>query len=142
MVGTFGRHLLAEYYGCAPAVLDDQQQVRALLRRAAEAAGASVVAEVIRPFAPQGVSGLVVVEESHLAIHTWPETGYAAVDFYSCGDCRLDSAHGVLREGLAAERSELMVIHRGLSDAACSLRVDEHRQEETESATLPLFQEG
>ena len=79
-VDTQGRHLLVELYGCDPHALDDAERLAGLLRRAAEAAGSRVVAEVFHPFAPHGITGVVVIEESHLSVHTWPVTGYAAVD--------------------------------------------------------------
>ena len=110
---TFGRHLLAEYRGCSADFLDDAPAVEALLREAADAAGATVVQVVLHRFAPQGVSGVVVVEESHLSIHTWPERGYAAVDFYSCGDCSAEAAHAVLEAAFGPESAELMIVERG-----------------------------
>ena len=110
---TLGCHLLAEYWECEPGVLDDADRLRTLLRSAAEAAGAKVVAEVFQPFAPQGVSGVLVIEESHLSIHTWPERGYAAVDFYTCGAVSPERAHPVLVAGLGANRSEILLVDRG-----------------------------
>ena len=86
-----------------------------------------MVAEVLQPFAPEGVSGVVVIEESHLSVHTWPEQGYAAVDFYTCGDCLPQRAYEVLFEALKAERAELLVVRRGLLSSEASLQVDEHR---------------
>jgi len=126
-IGTAGQHLLAEYQGCDRSVLDDVDQIRIALRRAAIAAGATVVAEVLQPFAPEGVSGVVVIEESHLSVHTWPEQGYAAVDFYTCGDCLPERAYEVLFEAFGAQRAELLVVQRGLLSSDASLRVDEHR---------------
>jgi S-adenosylmethionine decarboxylase len=142
MVDTFGKHLLAEYHGCSAAILNDQERLRALMRRGAEAAGANVVAEVYQPFAPQGISGVSVIEESHLSIHTWPERGYAAVDFYTCGDCVAERAHTVLFEGLEAQRSELMVVHRGRHGSAGSMHIEAHRHENRASEPLPLVGEG
>jgi S-adenosylmethionine decarboxylase proenzyme len=84
------------------------------MKRAALAAQTTLVQSVFHRFSPQGVSGVVVVEESHLSIHTWPEYGYAAVDFFTCGEGLPESAHAVLREGLGAERSEVMKVERGL----------------------------
>ena len=141
-VDTFGQHLLAEYHGCETDILNDQDRIRDLIRRAAEAAGASVVAEVYQPFAPQGVSGVAVLEESHLSIHTWPERGYAAVDFYTCGDCVAERGHAVLLSGLSAQRAELMVVHRGRRGPGGSLRVECHRHENRASEQLPLVMEG
>ena len=87
------RHLLVEYHGCNPALLDDVKAIEALMTVAAKAAGVTIVASALRPFAPQGVSGVLVIEESHLSIHTWPEHGYASVDFYKAG--RIEDAQGI-----------------------------------------------
>lgn len=125
---TLGRHLLAEYHGCDLPVLDDEARIEALMRRAAETAGATVVACVFHRFAPQGVSGVVVIEESHLSIHTWPETGYAAVDFYTCGDCAPERAHELLRAGLEADRAELLTVDRGLPGRR-SIAIRDHRHD-------------
>lgn len=113
-----GRHLLAEYYDCDKAVLNDAGQLEPLLIQAAHAAGATVVQSVFHQFSPQGISGVVVVQESHLSIHTWPEHGYAAVDFYTCGSSDPIMAHEALCQGLGAQRHETMIIERGgMSDA-------------------------
>jgi S-adenosylmethionine decarboxylase proenzyme len=128
-VGTFGRHLLAEYVGCDPELLDDQERVATLLRQAAEAAGARVVGQIFQRFAPQGVSGVVVIEESHLSIHTWPEQGYAAVDFYTCGECEPERAHELLRAGLGARGAELVMMHRGRLAEPEQIRLFDHRRE-------------
>ena len=75
---------------------------------------------------------MVVVEESHLSIHTWPECGYAAVDFYTCGDCEPLRAHESLSEALAAERSEVISVRRGLYPTGPSMRVQSHYRENNE----------
>lgn len=81
-----GRHILAEVYGCEFDILNDLEKIREILVSAALSAGAEVRETVFHRFAPQGVSGVVVISESHVAIHTWPELGYAAVDVFTCGD--------------------------------------------------------
>jgi S-adenosylmethionine decarboxylase len=124
VVGTTARHLLVEYHGCDRALLDNLEAVRALMRSAAEAAGARVVAEVFHPYRPHGVTGVLVIEESHFSVHTWPECGYAAVDFYTCGDCVPENAKDVLAVGLRAERVELVMIRRGLPGATPSMSVE------------------
>ncbi len=83
---SLGRHVLAEVYGCRFDVLNDVRQVEDIMVNAALEAGAEVREVVFHKFSPQGVSGVVVISESHLAIHTWPELGYAAVDVFTCGD--------------------------------------------------------
>jgi S-adenosylmethionine decarboxylase len=86
MTNSLGRHVLAEIYGCNFEVLNDLKKVEEIMVNAALEAGAEVREYVFHKFSPQGVSGVVVISESHLAIHTWPELGYAAVDVFTCGD--------------------------------------------------------
>lgn len=82
---TIGRHLIAEFYSCSRRILDDVEAIRARMCEAAHVMGATVVGDTFHKFAPQGVSGSVVIAESHLSVHTWPETGYVSVDVYTCG---------------------------------------------------------
>ncbi len=123
---TTSRHILVEYRGCERTVLGDRDRLERLMRRAARAAGATVVGAVFHDYCPQGVSGVVVIEESHFSLHTWPEVGYAALDFFTCGDCEPERAHEVMRAGLGAAESELMAIDRGQTDADRSMRVVRH----------------
>jgi len=83
---TLGRHLLAEFYECDCKTLDDVKKVEDTMKRGALISGATIVDSSFHRFLPHGVSGVVVVSESHLTIHTWPEFGYAAVDVFTCGD--------------------------------------------------------
>jgi len=125
---TLARHLLVEFYECSSGVLNDPERVRGIMLEAAEAAGATVVAEVFHAYRPQGVTGVVVIEESHLAVHTWPESGYAAVDFYTCGGSIPERAAEVLRVGLEATGMTSLLVQRGLSQAQGGLRIDEPAQ--------------
>lgn len=125
MTKTLGLHLLAEYLGCDPHLLDDVARIERLMTRAAVAAGTTIVRTLFHPFTPHGVSGVVVIMESHLSIHTWPESGYAAVDFYTCGDGDPHKAHELLLRELGAASCELMVVERGLG-AARSMRLVSH----------------
>ena len=129
MVQIRGRHLLVEYTGCDARVLDDVAAIERLMRDAAVAAHATIVASVFKPFEPTGVTGVVVVEESHLSIHTWPEHGYAAVDFFTCGDAAPELAHEVLAEGLRARTAEIMHVERGTGVAGEFLRLRDHHTE-------------
>jgi len=81
-----GRHVLAEVYGCEFRTLNDLEKIREILVSAALTAGADVRETAFHRFSPQGVSGVVVISESHIAIHTWPELGYAALDVFTCGE--------------------------------------------------------
>jgi S-adenosylmethionine decarboxylase proenzyme len=128
-LNTRGRHLLVEYTGCDGSVLDDLKRIEALMNQAAKAARTNIVASVFQPFEPHGVTGVVVVEESHLSIHTWPEHGYAAVDFFTCGESVPEAANRVLGEGLKAERAEVIFVDRGLSTTGPSMRLRSHSTE-------------
>lgn len=86
MKAYFGVQWTAELYGCDKDALDDVAQIQSLMLEAARVAGATVVSSQFHKFAPQGVSGVVLIAESHIAIHTWPERGYAALDLFTCGD--------------------------------------------------------
>jgi S-adenosylmethionine decarboxylase proenzyme len=102
-----------EYMGCSFDALNNVEQIQALMEMAAVAAKTNIVFSKFKPFEPQGVSGVVVVEESHLSIHTWPEHGYAAVDFYTCGEGDPNEAHEVLKAGLEAQSFEMLYVERG-----------------------------
>lgn len=120
---TRGRHVLVEITGALPERLDDQALVSKLLTRAAELAGAHPVGAAFHRFSPAGVTGVLLLEESHLSIHTWPERGYAAIDFYTCGgaDPQLACAH--LSQGLGASGMTMLEIERGRLDEDELLRV-------------------
>lgn len=81
-----GDHYLLNLYGCSFILLNDEHFLIDLLENAAEASGASVVRTIYKKFAPQGVTVLSLLEESHISIHTWPEKNEAAVDIFTCGE--------------------------------------------------------
>ena len=83
---ALGTHIVCELSGCDPKALTDVDAVHAMMIQAAVAARATIMESAFHRFEPQGVSGTVILAESHLSIHTWPEKGYAAMDFYTCGD--------------------------------------------------------
>ena len=85
MKRALGRQVLLEFYGCAPNLLDSTEFVETAMLRAARKARATIVRAAFHRFSPHGVSGMVVIAESHLAIHTWPEHRYAAIDIFTCG---------------------------------------------------------
>lgn len=118
---TIGRHLIAEYYNCDAQVLNDKEGLRRSMLQAAEVMGATILGETFHAFSPHGVSGTVVIAESHLSIHTWPENGYVAVDIYTCGG--LDPRRGFETLGSALDAGSFRVqeILRGLPED-----VDEH----------------
>ena len=83
---ALGRHIVCELSGCQPSLLSDINGIAAMMISAAKAARATIMESAFHRFEPQGVSGTVILAESHISIHTWPEKGYAAMDFYTCGD--------------------------------------------------------
>lgn len=130
---------MVEYTGCSADVLDDLKRIQSLMKKAARAAHTKIVASVFQPFDPQGVTGVVVVEESHLSIHTWPEHGYAAVDFFTCGDSLPELAHAVLYEGLGAEQAEVMLVDRGSRMPGDGIQIRSHRVQGSEGS-VPVVQ--
>lgn len=94
---ALGKHTLLEFYDCDPAGLKRAREVRKLLCAAVAQGGGTIVKTVFHNFSPYGVSGVVVITESHVTIHTWPEHGYAAVDIFSCS---LKLKHAVIRREL------------------------------------------
>lgn len=114
---VLGQHLLVEYYNCNSQILDDVEGIEKHMNAAAKACGATIVQSSFHRFQPWGVSGVVVIAESHLAIHTWPEYGYASVDLYTCGeDIQPEVAYHFLKEALQAEISEKQFLKRGNLD--------------------------
>jgi S-adenosylmethionine decarboxylase proenzyme len=110
---ALGHHLLVEFTGCEAGVLADLGRITAAMLRAAEASGATVVTHSFHHFSPHGVSGAVIIAESHLAIHTWPEHGFAAVDFFSCGSVDMDLGLALLRVALGAAAETRLELERG-----------------------------
>ena len=84
--GNSGRHCILELYQCDNAKLNDEAFVRTTITSSAKIAGATLINLVTHSFKPQGVTGLALLAESHISIHTWPEIGYAAIDVFTCGD--------------------------------------------------------
>lgn len=111
---TKNTHILADFWGCNIAILDDQEALKDHMARAAFEACVTPLAVYGRSFTPQGVTVLVAVEESHLSIHTWPEKGYAALDFFTCGTkCQPRKALDYLREALDPDHANVASIIRG-----------------------------
>lgn len=116
-MSALGRHVLAEFYGCPEDILCNMEQIKHHMVEAALEAGAEVRETVFHEFSPQGVSGVVVISESHLAIHTWPEYGYAAVDVFTCGQTVNPWAScDYLKEAFSAQNMSAREIKRGIFD--------------------------
>ena len=113
-MSSLGRHILVEYYGCDRELLNDVVQLEQVMVAAAREANATVINSTFHYFSPFGASGVVVIQESHLAIHTWPEYGYAAVDIFTCGET-VDPwvSHRYLEEKLGADHASAVEKQRG-----------------------------
>ncbi|NOX87970.1 MAG: polyamine aminopropyltransferase [Calditrichaeota bacterium] len=85
-MNALGQHILVEFLGCDPDVLNEVTTIEQGMLEAADSANATIINSTFHYFSPYGVSGVVVIQESHLAVHTWPEYQYAAVDLFTCGD--------------------------------------------------------
>ena len=97
-----GAHLIVDLYGAQR--LDDIDYIEATLRRCVTAAKATLLHIHLHHFQPSGVSGVAVLAESHISIHTWPEAGYAALDVFMCGKANPDACVPVLREAFKAKK--------------------------------------
>jgi len=110
---SVGRHLVLELWGCTN--LNSTLAVENALREIVGALHLTLLSLNVHPFSPVGVTGVAIVSESHIVIHTWPELGYAAVDVFTCGDQRNpEDALPVLREHFAPERVQLLEMNRGI----------------------------
>ena len=116
-MNALGRHLLLELKICNAEALDDLSFLKGCLNEAAIQSGATVVGESFYHFSPSGVSGVVNIAESHIAIHTWPEYRYAAVDVFTCGnDVDPEKAARWITEKLEAQSHSLIELRRGIME--------------------------
>ncbi len=108
-----GKHIILELYGCSGDKLSSPENMERILQSAAVAMGATIVKSTFHHFTPLGVSGVVIIMESHLTVHTWPEYQYAAVDIFTCGDLEWERGLELLKERLEVRELEWQVIERG-----------------------------
>ena len=114
-MSSLGKHLLCEYHGCDRELLNRPDAIRVELLAAVDRSGATPIHDFVHSFTPHGVTGIVVIAESHFAIHTWPEYGFAAVDLFTCGDT-VDPyvAFEHLAKAFTAATHSVVEIRRGL----------------------------
>ncbi|MDD4859443.1 MAG: adenosylmethionine decarboxylase [Dehalococcoidales bacterium] len=114
-MNALGRHLLLELKNCNSGVLNDLDFLKQALLAAAKESGATVLGVDFHSFNPQGVSGVVIIAESHMSIHTWPEFDYAAVDVFTCGKTvQPEKAAEVMIERLGAKNHSIIEVQRGI----------------------------
>jgi S-adenosylmethionine decarboxylase len=112
---ALGTHLLIELRDCNPEILKSLEKVKKILTSAAKEAKATIIDNSFHEFNPFGISGVVVIAESHLTIHTWPEYGYAAVDIFTCGDViRPELAVSYLVKKFECKNPSIVEMKRGI----------------------------
>lgn len=112
---ALGTHILLDLERCNVEILKSTRKIHSIMLTAARKAGATIVKKAFHQFKPYGVSGMVVIAESHLSIHTWPEYEYAAVDIFVCGNLDVDSAEKYLIKRLASKQHHRRKLKRGIS---------------------------
>lgn len=110
-----GRHLIIDLYDVAGPLLADLPLIRRTLTEAAQIAGATLLNIDLHHFEPNGgISGVAVLAELHISIHSWPEHGYAAIDAFMCGEARPDRAIKVLKQAFAPGNIQVSELRRGM----------------------------
>ena len=110
-----GHHYILELYGCPHDLLSNVDYVSKTMHDVASAGNCNVLSNEYHQFDPYGVSGVTLISESHLSIHSWPQFGYAAVDFFFCSDeVLVDAMIARLKEGFKSTDIKVEVCHRGM----------------------------
>lgn len=111
---ALGRHIILELYDCPEELLKYPTEAERFLLEAAQQMKATVVSSSFHAFSPYGVSGVVIIQESHLTIHTWPEHRYAAIDIFTCGPLELEAGITYLQSVFQAKQHYARELERGL----------------------------
>ncbi|GAB4386505.1 MAG: hypothetical protein Kow00121_53240 [Elainellaceae cyanobacterium] len=141
-MNSLGRHILVEFMGCSTEVLNDVPHIEASMLEAASEAGATIISSSFHHFSPFGVSGVVVIQESHLAIHTWPEYRYAAVDLFTCGhSVNPWISYELLKRAFQAEHGTAIELNRGQLELLERSEIDlgDLRDQATQKLVAPKF---
>jgi S-adenosylmethionine decarboxylase len=109
-----GTHVIAELFNCNEFHINDANKVEEVMMAAAELSKATIIKPFFHKFSPYGISGVIIIAESHFTIHTWPEYGYAAVDIFTCGDLDSRAALEHIKSEFQAERCSIFRFQRGL----------------------------
>jgi S-adenosylmethionine decarboxylase len=112
--GPLGTHTLIELHRCDAGLLNDEVRLRSVMLEAVRRSKAHIIKDVFHSFSPHGVTGVVVIAESHVAIHTWPEYSYAAVDVFSCSEkMSVETVVEYLRDHLRCQEIKMTKFKRG-----------------------------
>lgn len=136
---SLGRHILVEFHGCSAEVLNDVPRIERDMLEAATKSNATIISSVFHHFSPFGVSGVIVIQESHLAIHTWPEYRYAAVDLFTCGDSVNPwISYESLKSAFEAEHGSAIELNRGQLELLEKSNIDlGHMRDEATQKLMP-----
>lgn len=104
---AFGKHYLIDLHDCDPDIIKYVDITREIILRATKACGATILEDHFHQFQPIGVSGVVLIAESHISVHTWPEAGFAAVDIFTSGDMKPQVAIDIIREAFRVEATSM-----------------------------------
>ncbi len=111
-----GIHIIADMYGVDPEILARVENMKEIFEGAVNFAKLSKISSDYYQFRPEGASGVILIEESHLSFHTWPEYGLVTLDIYTCGDPKqAELAYNYIKEKLKPERVDVVKIDRGVS---------------------------
>ena len=111
---SLGQQLIVELYGCDRTLLDDPSRLEQILTESIRRSGGTIIRPCFHQFSPHGVTGVVVIAESHVSIHTWPEFGYCALDVFTCGtQVQTDQIFEYVRSELQAQETSVMEVKRG-----------------------------
>jgi S-adenosylmethionine decarboxylase proenzyme len=114
----FGRHYLVDFVDCDPEIIKYVASSRPIVMHAVEACGATIITDTFHQFEPFGVSGIVLIAESHVGFHSWPENGFAAADIFTCGEMRPEVAIDLMKQGFRAREAVVRVLGRGQLERA------------------------
>ncbi len=109
----FGKHYVVEFIGCDPSKLKRVQDIKPILLKAAKVSQATVIKYFFHQYKPYGVTGIILIAESHFSIHTWPEDAYVAFDILTCGKMFPLKAIEYIQESLASQKVKIKVLSRG-----------------------------
>ncbi|MEN0050075.1 MAG: adenosylmethionine decarboxylase [Bacteroidota bacterium] len=110
---AIGTHIILEFYECLPEKLDDAPFLEQTFRQTATVMGATILSSNFHPFSPIGASGVVIIKESHLTVHTWPEYAYAAIDIFTCGELEIEKGIEYLKNSLTPKKTMRKALVRG-----------------------------
>lgn len=106
------KQVMADLYGCDAGLLNDEERIRAIAKKAVATVGAEIVEECVRKFDPIGITYFAIISTSHFSVHTWPEYGYAAVDVFSCSEIVTEELTKTLKEEFGTTELKMTMTER------------------------------